>query len=61
MKPYRYKSGSTGASFSWGHYATKWIYGDTLEDAVKQGFDWVEEQRKKEVEKAKEANTYEEK
>jgi len=39
---------SGGASFSWGHYRTKWVYGDTLEAALDSGFCWVDECRKKE-------------
>lgn len=37
-----------GASFSWGYYTTKWVYGDTLDSAIEAGFSWVAEQRKKE-------------
>lgn len=60
MRPYKLKSGTCGASYSWGHYARRWVYGDTLDAALDQGFEWVKKQREKEVTRAKEANTYEE-
>ncbi len=41
-----------GASYSWGHYTTKWVYGETLETALDAGFAWVESQRSKEKAKA---------
>jgi hypothetical protein len=34
--------------YSWGHYATCWVYADTLDDALQQGLAWVAERRKKE-------------
>lgn len=37
-----------GGAFSWGHYRTKWVYGDTLDAALDAGFCWVEECREKE-------------
>lgn len=37
-----------GATFSWGCYYTKWVYGNTLDEALKSGFKWVQEQREKE-------------
>lgn len=40
MKPH-----GTGASYSWGHYRMKWVYGDTLDAALDSGFAWVEECR----------------
>lgn len=39
-----------GASYSWGHYRMKWVYGDTLDAALDLGFAWVEECRN--IEKA---------
>ena len=27
-------------SSSWGHYAHKWVYGETLEEAVRKGMEW---------------------
>jgi hypothetical protein len=41
-------SGNNSASYSWGYYTAKWVYGDTLNAALKAGFAWVKEQRKKE-------------
>lgn len=43
MTPHAY-----GASFSWGHYRTEWIYGDTIIDAVSIGLNWVEQCRREE-------------
>lgn len=42
-----------GASYSWGFYTTHWFYGDTLDAALEQGFEWVAKQREKEKAKAK--------
>ncbi len=42
-KPYK-ESGVL--SYSWGHYYTRWVYGDTLDDAFEAGFAWVDEMRK---------------
>lgn len=39
-------------SFSWGYYNTKWIYADTLEEAVDKGLSWVEQRRAAEDAKA---------
>jgi hypothetical protein len=37
-------------SYSWGHYGTRWVYADTLDDALQQGLAWVAERRAKEKE-----------
>lgn len=37
------------SSYSWGHYATYWVYGETIEDAIEKGFAWVAKRRKKEA------------
>jgi len=42
MKP---SASGNGASYSWGHYRMKWVYGDTLDAALDSGFAWVEECR----------------
>lgn len=39
---------SNGNSFSWGCYTMKWVYGDTLDEALEKGFAWVAGQREKE-------------
>lgn len=40
-------------SFSWGYYATKWIYAESLEDCCKAGLAWnaayIEEQKKEQL------------
>lgn len=41
--PIRRNQTSSGFSYSWGYYQTKWVYGDTIEEAVKNGLAWVEE------------------
>lgn len=38
-------------SYSWGHYLTKWLYADSLEDVMEKGFSWVESVRERELEK----------
>lgn len=43
----KYLSKNTFAS-GWGYYATRWVYGATLDDALKAGFEFVEDQRAKE-------------
>lgn len=40
-------------SGNWGHYATQWVYGDTMEQAVETGLAWVETVRAREQEEAK--------
>lgn len=42
------KHHTTGRTYSWGHYGTRWVYGETLEEAVKTGLEWVAERRIKE-------------
>ena len=37
-----------GGSFSWGYQQLQWVYGDTFEEALEKGFEWVEECRVKE-------------
>ncbi len=46
-------TGKNSASYSWGYYTTKWVYGDTLDVALEAGFAFVAGQRKKEKAKAK--------
>jgi hypothetical protein len=43
--------GDGGGTFSWGHYCTRWVYGETLEEAAKRGLEWVAERRAAELEK----------
>jgi hypothetical protein len=43
------------ASFSWGYYKTAWLYGDTLEQAVKRGIQWARGREAAEQAKAKAA------
>lgn len=50
--PVMYNHDSGGATFSWGHYRTHWVYGDTLDAALDAGFCWVEECRAKEKAKS---------
>jgi hypothetical protein len=49
----RYSADGASASYSWGHYAQHWVYGDTLEEAIGKGVEWSG--RREEVEKAKAA------
>lgn len=39
------------ATYSWGSYYTKWVYGDTLDAALDRGFSWCEEMRAKDKQK----------
>lgn len=48
-RPVRTYSGSGGWRSSWGHYATCWRYGDTLEETVKRALEWGEARRKTEL------------
>lgn len=41
-----------GKSHTWGYYTTSWLYGETLEEAIENGFKWVESQRENESKKA---------
>lgn len=34
-------------SFSWGHYRTGWVYGADLDEALDNGFKWVDDMDKK--------------
>lgn len=38
-----FRSVGGSASFSWGHYHTAWLYGDTLNEAVQRGLQWANE------------------
>lgn len=38
-------------SYSWGYYSTRWVYGETLEEAVTNGIAWVAKRRAAEIEK----------
>lgn len=42
------KRQAQGRSFSWGYFQTKWVYAETLEDAIDAGLKWVAERRAKE-------------
>ena len=46
MRPH----GSSGTSYYWGRYTAKWIYGDTMEDLLNAGFQWVDSVREMEKE-----------
>lgn len=37
--------GSKSCRYSWGYYMTAWVYGDTLDEAVARGLEWVAESR----------------
>ncbi len=37
--------------YSWGYYSTKWVYAETLKEAVELGLKWVAGCRAKELEK----------
>lgn len=50
-------TGKNSYSFSWGNYYTKWIYADTIEEAVDKGLAWVKKQRKSDDARAKRAKT----
>lgn len=41
-----------GKSHSWGCYTTAWVYGETIEEAIENGFKWVAEQRQSEAKKS---------
>lgn len=40
-----------GSRYSWGYLRTHWVYGDTLDQALENGFVWVSKQRDAELEK----------
>lgn len=49
MMPWKNKKGQWGgASFSWGDIQTGYFYGETFEDAIEKGFQWVKERREAE-------------
>ncbi len=43
--PVMEKSGENSRSFSWGYYSTKWIYAESMEEAVDKGLAWVAARR----------------
>lgn len=51
--PVMEKRGGGSRSFSWGYYSTKWIYAETLDEAVTKGMVWVKKRRQAEDRKAK--------
>lgn len=40
-----------GGTYSWGHYYTRWTYGETLEEAASNALAWVAERRAHERQK----------
>lgn len=48
---YQYTSPSS-ANFSWGHYRTEWVYGDTIIDAARAALAWADAQAEKDKAKA---------
>lgn len=40
-------------SYSWGYYSVKWVYGDSIDEAINKGMEWVDEMRRKEKSKSK--------
>ena len=40
-----------GGTYSWGHYYTRWTYGETLEEAASNALEWVAERRAHERQK----------
>jgi len=48
MTPVMTPTSKNSASYSWGRLTWRWVYGDTLNAALKAGFAFVKEQRKKE-------------
>ena len=45
---FKYSKSGKSARFSWGCHYYQWVYGETLEDAIEAGFQWVASRRKKE-------------
>lgn len=43
----------TSATYTWGHYYTQWIYGDTIAAAWRAGIKWAKEMRKKHIAETK--------
>jgi hypothetical protein len=52
----RYSADGEHASYSWGHYAQRWVYGDTLEEAIEKGLEWAAKREAAEKAKAREAS-----
>jgi len=44
----RYSDNAKSSTYSWGYYATHWVYGDTLEAAVTEGLEWAAKREAKE-------------
>ncbi|EAT16086.1 hypothetical protein HTZ97_16235 [Desulfuromonas acetoxidans] len=44
--PVRKYFSETSCSFGWGYYSMKWIYSESLEDAIEQGISWAKQQTK---------------
>ena len=42
---------SNGASYSWGHMRSKWVYANDIDEAVKKGLAWVADVRQREIDK----------
>ncbi len=53
----RYSDSGMSAAYSWGYYATRWVYGDTLDAAVAKGLDWAAEREAKEKAKAADSSS----
>lgn len=53
--PVMEKTGRGLSTFSWGYYSTKWVYAETLDDAIANGMKWVKQRRSAEDRKAKKA------
>jgi hypothetical protein len=52
----KYAADGQSASYSWGHYAQHWAYGDTLEEAVAKGLEWAYKREAAEKAKAAQPN-----
>lgn len=48
-------SGCRSSTFSWGRYRTAWVYGDTLDEALAKGLEFVASRRVAEQAEAEEA------
>ena len=46
--------GEGAMSFSWGFYATTWVYAETIDEAIDKGLAWVKECRSKKNKEAAE-------
>jgi len=40
--------GNSGRTFSWGYYESRWVYGDSLDEALTAGQEWVKSVRARE-------------